>query len=153
MHNIILCWSKSINNQFILYIKGRITKTSTHLHPAPSTSTQLISASTQLSATSSTLLEPKYRTSLGDFPKFRLKNSKLSILTENWHTWYPGGAHSKSRLRFLKFRPQNPFLRKFGLKSQSCSFCPKTGTHGISRMLILIPILVFWISKPKSIFG
>ena len=33
---------------------------STHLHPAPSTSIQLISASTQLSATPTTLLEPKH---------------------------------------------------------------------------------------------
>ena len=125
MHNIILCWSKSINNQFILYIKGRITKPSTRLHPAPSTSTQLISASTQLSATSSTLLEPKYHTPLGDFPKFRLKNSKLSILTENWHTGYPEGADSKPRLRFLKFRPQNPFLRKFRLKKSKLFVLPK----------------------------
>ena len=43
-----------------------ITKPCTHLHPsihfhpAPSTSTKLISASSQLSATPSTLLEPKY---------------------------------------------------------------------------------------------
>ena len=33
-----------------------------NLHLAPSTSTQLIWASTQLSATPSTLLEPKHRT-------------------------------------------------------------------------------------------
>ena len=46
-----------------------ITKPCTHLHPAhfnlhpgPSTSTQLISASTQLSGTPLTLQEPKYRT-------------------------------------------------------------------------------------------
>ena len=32
-----------------------------HLHPAPFISTQLISASTQLSVTPSMLLEPKYR--------------------------------------------------------------------------------------------
>ena len=36
-------------------------KQCTHLHPGPSTSTQLNSVSTQLSATPSTLLEPKYR--------------------------------------------------------------------------------------------
>ena len=85
---------------------------SIHLHsayfnlpPAPSTSTQLISASTQLSATPSMLLETKYPMQLGNFPKFRPKNSKLFILTENWDTWYLGGADSESGQRVLKFRP------------------------------------------------
>ena len=90
------------------------------LNRAPS-STQLISVSTQLSATPSTIFQPKYRTLLGNFPKFRPKNSKLSILTENLHAWYIGGADSKSRLRFLKFRPQNPFLGKFGPKNSKLS--------------------------------
>ena len=39
-----------------------ITKSCTHLDLAPSTSTQFISAFTQLSITPSTLLEPKFRT-------------------------------------------------------------------------------------------
>ena len=56
-------------------------------------------------------------------------------------------------LRFLNFRPQNPFFATSGRNSQSCLFCKKTDTHGISRMLISIPTLVFWISNPKSIFG
>ena len=43
-------------------IKVGITKPCTQLHPAPSTSNQLISASTQLSAKPSMLLEPKYCT-------------------------------------------------------------------------------------------
>ena len=43
-------------------------------HPAPSTSTPLISVSTQIFPTLATLKEPKYRTHLGNFPKFRLKN-------------------------------------------------------------------------------
>ena len=34
-----------------------------------------------------------------------------------------------------------------------CLFYSKIGTNGISRMLILVPTLVFWISNPKSIFG
>ena len=150
-----------------------ITKLCTHLHPAPSTSTQLISASTQLQQHSQ--------------QKFRPKNSKLSILTENWLAWYLGGADSEYRLRFLKFQPQSPFLGQFGpkksklsvltenwrtwclkdtdpyfnisflnfqpkihfwanlgQKSQSCPFCLKIGAHGIFWMLILIiPTLVF----------
>ena len=35
---------------------------------------------------------------------------KLSILTENRHTWYIGGVDSESRLRFWKLRRQNPFV-------------------------------------------
>ena len=42
------------------------------------------------------------------------KNLELSISTENWHTWYIGGDDLESRLKFLKFRPQNSFLGKFG---------------------------------------
>ena len=36
---------------------------------------------------------------------------------------------------------------------QICPFCLKIGTCGISRMLILILTLVFWILNPKSIAG
>ena len=39
------------------------------------------------------------------------------------------------------------------LGRKSCLFYSKIGTSGISRMLILVPTLVFWISNPKSIFG
>ena len=56
-----------------------IAKTCTHLYPAQSTSTQIISTS----ATPLTLLEPQYRMQLGNFPKLRPENSKLSDLTEN----------------------------------------------------------------------
>ena len=35
---------------------------------------------------------------------------------------------------------------------QSCLFWPKIGTHVISRILILIPTIVFQIANPKSIF-
>ena len=87
---------------------------------------------------------------MGNFPKFRPKNSKLSILTENWHIWYLGGVDSESR--FLKFQPQDPFWANLGPKRQNCPFCLKIGTHGISRMLILIPTLVFWNSDPKIDF-
>ena len=89
----------------------------------------------------------------GNFPKFRPKNSKLSILTQNWPIRKFGGADSKSGLSFLKFWTQNPFLGKFGPKSQSYQFCLKIGTYGIWRMLILIPTLVSWICNPKSVFG
>ena len=49
--------------------------------------------------------------------KFCPKNSKLSVLSESWCTQYLKDANSKSRLRFLKFWPQNPFSGKFGPKN------------------------------------
>ena len=84
---------------------------------------------------------------------FGPKKSKLSVLTENWYTWYIGSADSEFRLRFVKFRPQIPSLGKFRSKNQSYPFFLKIGAHGILKMLILIPTLVFWISDPQSIFG
>ena len=88
---------------------------------------------------------------LGHFPKFRPKNSKLSMLTENLKEL--GDADSKSGHSFLKFGPRNPFLGKFGQKSQCYQFCLKIGTQSLSRMLILILSLVFWTSYPKFILG
>ena len=86
--------------------------------------------------------------------KFGPKKSKLSVLTENWHTWYLGSADSESGVGFLKFRHLKiHFWANLGRKNQSCLFFLKIGTHGILMMLILIPTLVFWISNPNSIFG
>ena len=85
---------------------------SIYIHPAhfsldsaSSISIQLISASTQFFATPSTLLEPTYCTCLGNFLKFTLKISKLSILTEIWDTRYIEGADFESGLTFLNFQP------------------------------------------------
>ena len=89
-----------------MFLKLGITKHCTRLI---STSNQLIWASTQLSATPSTLFEL--------LPK--------NILTENWHARELGGAESKSGLSFLKFGPQNPFLGKFGPKKSVISFAWK----------------------------
>ena len=83
------------------------------MHPAPSTSTQFISVSIQLSAAPSTIFEPKYCTYLDNFPKFRPKNQ--------WCTQELKDVDSESKLRFLKFRPQNPFLGKFGPKKSKVS--------------------------------
>ena len=94
-------------------------------------------------------------------------------MTENWLTWYFGGVDSGSRLRFLKFQPQNLFLGKFKPKKSKLSVFPenwyawhledadfysnfsflKIGTQSVSTMLILIPTLFFSVSNPKSFFG
>ena len=76
----------------------------------------------------------------------------MSILTKNWHTWYFGGVDSESRLRFLKFRPQNPFWANLGPKIQSRPFCLKIGTQSISRVMIPNPDLDFWDSDLKIHF-
>ena len=61
----------------------------------------------------------------GNFPKFRAKNSKLSILNESWPARELGCAESKSGLSFLKFRTQSPFLGKFGPKKLKLSVLPE----------------------------
>ena len=79
--------------------------------------------------------------------------SNFSVLIGNWHTWYLGSADSESGLSFWNSDFKIHFWTNLDQKSQSCLFYLKIGTHVISRFLILVPILVFWISKPKSIFG
>ena len=76
----------------------------------------------------------------------------MSILPENWHIWYIGGAQSESRLRFMKFRSQNPFLGKFGPKISKMSVLSEIGAPSISRILILNPDLDFWSFHPKIYF-
>ena len=95
---------------------------------------------------------PEFQILISFLVKFGLKKSKMSVLTENWYTWYLESVDSKSGLRFLKFQSQNPFMGKFWpKKSKLCVFL-KIGTRGILTILILIETLVFWISDPKSIF-
>ena len=85
--------------------------------------------------------------------KFGSKRSKLSILTENWHTEYLEDADSYSVISFLNFLPEIYFWANLGWKSQSSLFCLKINMQSISRMLILIATLVVWISNPQSFFG
>ena len=85
--------------------------------------------------------------------KFRPKKSKLSSLAENWYTECLDDVNSYSDIIFLSFEPKILFWTNLDRKSQSCLFWLKTGIHGISRMLILIPTTVFWIANPRSTFG
>ena len=54
---------------------------------------------------------------IGKFQQIQVEKVKVV----HWHTWYIGGVDSESRLRFLKFRPQNSFLGKFGPKNSKLS--------------------------------
>ena len=47
---------------------------------------------------------------------------------------------------FSQFPTLNPFWTSSGRKIQSCSLWLKIVTHGISRMLILILTIVFWMN-------
>ena len=76
----------------------------------------------------------------------------MSILTENWHTWHIGGVDSKSGLRFLKFRPQNLFLGKFGSKDSKSFVLSENWSHSMPRILIPNPDLDFWNFDPKIHF-
>ena len=55
-------------------------------------------------------------------------------------------------LNFWNSDPKINFWGNLDRKSKKCPLCLKIGTHGISRMLILIPTLVFCIPNRKSIF-
>ena len=57
------------------------------------------------------------------------------------------------RQYFFEFPALYLFLGKFGLKNSNLSVCLKIGAHCISKMLILIPTLVFWILNPNFLSG
>ena len=75
--------------------------------------------------------------------------------------WLKIGTHgilelfipTKSRLRFLKFWPQNSFFEKiWAQKFKVICFFLKIGAHSISRMQIPNLDLELWNSKPKTHF-
>ena len=105
-----------------------ITKPCTQLHAAPSTSTQLHPPPpSSFQSPPSSLQHPQQYLNQNIarnwviFANLRPKNQKLSILNENWRRWYIGSVDSESRVRYLKFRPQSPFLSKFGPKKSKLS--------------------------------
>ena len=92
----------------------------------------------------STSLELKYRTIARNWaisPNIAEKNGVLEVLIPN------------PNLDFWNSNPRIHFWINLGQKSESYLFYLKIGTCSFSRMLILIPTLVFWIFNPKSIFG
>ena len=124
-----------------------------NLHPALSTSTEPISASTQLSAAPSTIFEPNIARNWVISPNLGRKIKSCPI-------WLKIGTHSilevlipNPDLDFWNPFPKIHFWANLDPKIQGCPFCLKIGAHSISRMLILIPTLVFWISNPNFFFG
>ena len=104
------------------------------MHPSPSSSIHLHPAHFNLHpahlslhpALCNTLnvIITKMSNVIGQFPQIYTENSKLSVLPENWHSWYNGGADSESRLRISKFRPQNPFFGQVWAENSKLSVLP-----------------------------
>ena len=81
------------------------------------------------------------------------KKSKLSVWSKSWRTLYLKDADSYSNISFLNFQRKNNVWPNLGQKSQNYSFWLKIGTHGISRVLIVISTFFSWISNENPYFG
>ena len=135
-----------------LWVLLNCAPTSTQPHPPPPSSFQPPPSSIHLHSAHFSL-HPVFchilnviRTKilqLNNILKFRPKNSKLSNLTEYWFIWYLGGVNPNPDLHFWNSDPKTDFWANVSQKNQSCSSYLKIGTHGISRMLVLTPTLVF----------
>ena len=144
------------------------------MHPAPSTSTQLISTSTQLHPPPPSSFQPP--PSSFQPPPSSLQHPQQYLnqnIACNWAIspnldrkiksclfWLKIGTHGilevlipNPELDFWNFDPKIHFWANLGPKTQSCLFCLKIGTHDMLRMLILIPTLVFLISNPNFLIG
>ena len=98
------------------------------VHPAPSSSTQLISISTQLISTSNQLISTSNQLHPPPPSSFQRPASSLQ---------HPQQYSNQNIALNWAISPS------LGRKTQSCQFRLKIGTHGISRMLTLIPTLIF----------
>ena len=85
------------------------------------------------------------------FSNLGQKKSKLFVLSKRCHTWYLEDADSYFNIYCLNFKLKIHFWSNLDQKSLICPFYLKISTLGIWRMRILIPRLVFWILKAKSI--
>ena len=61
----------------------------------------------------------------GNFPKFRPRNSKLSILTQNWPIRELGGADSKSGFSFFEIRTAKSIFGQIWTEKSKLSVLPE----------------------------
>ena len=146
-----VCWWNRSHFWWQVLLNCALRPSLIHLYPSPSTSTQLISATTQLSGHPQYLdqniagnwaIFPNLDWKIKSYP-FSLKISthgKVEVLISN------------PDLDFWSSYPKINFWANLGPKIQSCLFCVKIGAHSISRMQIPIPALEFWNSNPKTHF-
>ena len=132
---------------------------STHFHPAISTSTQLHPPPPSSFQPPPSSLQQYLNQNIARNWAI-CPNLVQKIRKKNCPFWLKIGTHGilevlipNPDLDFWNSDPKIHFWANLGRKSQSCPFFLKIGTHGILKMLILIPTLVFWISDPRSIFG
>ena len=108
------------------------------MHPAPPSSTQPISTSTQLHPPPPSSFQPPSSSlkQLGNFLRFSTHGIlEVVILNPDLHFWNSD--------------PKIHFWANLDQKSHICPFCLKIGTQSILRMLILILTLVFSIPNPN----
>ena len=133
-----------------------ITKPCTHLHPVPSTSTQLILTSTQLHPPQpGSLQHPQQYLNqnlhvIGQFPL------NLGRKIKSCPFWLKIGTYGTLEvlipspdLDFWNSKPKIHFWANLGPKIQSCPFSLKIGIQSISRLLIPNLDLDFWNFDPK----
>ena len=118
-----------------------ITKPCTQLHPPPPSSLQQPQQYSNQNTTRNWTISPNLGRKIQSCPFWQKIGSRgiLEVLIPN------------TDLEFRNSDPKLHFWENLGPKGQSCPFCLDIGTHGISRMLMLIPTLVLWIFKQKSI--
>ena len=85
------------------------------------------------------------------FGQIWTKTVKIACFLKKFEYMVLEDADSYSNICFFNFELKFHFWPSLSQKSQICPFCLKIGTLCILRMQILIPRLVFWILKPKSI--
>ena len=104
-------------------LKVRITKPCTHLHPAPSAYTQLISTSTQphppppslFQSPPSSLQHPKQYSNQNITRNWAI-SPNLGRKIQSCPFWLKIDSQGMLEVLILNPDPQNPFLGKFGLK-------------------------------------
>ena len=136
-----------------------ITKLCTHLHPAPSTSTQLhppLPGSFQ--PPPSSLQHPQQYLNQNIARNWAI-SPNLGQKIKSCSFWLRIGTHGilevlilNPDLDFWNSDPKIQFWANLGPKIQSCLFRLKIGAHNISRMLIPNPDLEFWNFDPKIHF-
>ena len=130
-------------------LKRSIAKICSQLHPTPPSSFQLIPSSLQH--------PQRYKNQCiacnwAISPNLGQKNLKLSFFSEISTHSILEVVNLNPNLHFRNSDHKILWWANLGRKSQSCPFCLKIGTQGISGMFILVLTLVFLISNSKLIF-
>ena len=86
------------------------------------------------------------------FGQFWSIKSELSVQAEIWHPEQHEYAVFNDAVHFFRFRPEIPFLGKFGLKNQNCQFKVKSDTSTNSNMQNSMAVFTFSVLERKYPF-